>query len=74
MNQREETPTPLYAALRASLTSEWQSTHALRAAVSQGTYRPPMNDVAGTLRWLRRDGYAERVSKGVTGHLWRVAA
>jgi hypothetical protein len=73
MNAGHELPTPLYFALRANLTPEWQSTHNLRAAVSRGDYRPALNDVAATLRRLRRDGCAERVSKGVSGHFWRVA-
>ena len=74
MSADHELPPPLYFALRANLTTEWQSTHDLRAAVSRGRqFRPAMNDVAATLRRLRRDGCAERVSKGINGHFWRVA-
>jgi hypothetical protein len=70
----EMPPSALYFALRASLTAEWQSTHTLRAVVSRGrTHRPALSDVAATLRRLRRDGCAERVSKGINGHYWRVA-
>jgi hypothetical protein len=73
MSAGHELPPPLYFALKANLTPEWRSTHDLRNAVSRGDYRPAMNDVAATLRRLRRDGCAERVSKGVSGHYWRVA-
>lgn len=73
MSADHDLPPALYFALRASLTAEWQSTHDLRNAVSRGGYRPAMNDVAATLRRLRRDGCAERVSKGINGHFWRVA-
>jgi hypothetical protein len=72
MSEPHELPPPLYFALKANLTVAWQSTHDLRNAVSRGDYRPAMNDVAATLRRLRRDGCAERVSKGVSGHYWRL--
>jgi hypothetical protein len=74
MNADHEMPPPLYFVLRSCLTSEWQSTSALRSAVSHGQYRPAMNDVAVTLRRLRRDGCAERVSKVEPKcHYWRRA-
>jgi hypothetical protein len=63
--------TPLYHALRSALTTEWQSTQDLRAAVSSRAYRPALSDVAATLRRLRRDKVAQRVAQGTNGHAWR---
>jgi hypothetical protein len=65
--------TPLAVALRAALTREWQSTQALRDAVSTRSHRPALSDVAATLRQLRRDGVCERASRGTDGHAWRRA-
>lgn len=62
---------PLAYALRAALTDAWQDTHQLRNAVSTNALRPPMGDVAATLRDLRRRGLAERVARGTNGHAWR---
>jgi hypothetical protein len=63
----------LYEQVRRALTDEWQKTQSIQQAVERAEYAPAINDVAAMLRQLRRDGLAERVSKGLNGHYWRRA-
>lgn len=63
----------LYEQVARVLTDEWQKTQAIQQAVSRPEYVPAINDVAAMLRQLRRDGLAERVSRGLNGHYWRRA-
>jgi len=73
MSAPHELPPPLYFALQNSLTPAWQTTQQLRASVSRRGARPALSDVAATLRRLRRDGLADRQSRGTDGHDWRRA-
>jgi hypothetical protein len=71
--------THLEQCLFRALTEEWQNTSELRNTVSSAQYRPPLSDVAATLRQLRRRSLSatwvrdrvERTALGTNGHAWR---